>query len=1016
MEFIKRFIFPFLLVVLTVFISFLNYTPGTFLTGWDTLHPEFNFAQNFSNIFFGVFRTDQGLGAVAAHAHMAELPRLVLLWLFSFIFPLSFLRYSIIFLCFILGPLGVYFFTKRVLNLYNNLTIEQWSNSIPAFLASLIYIFNLGTVQHFYVPFEMFTIQYAALPWLFLTALRFIEKGTNLALLLFAIVTLLASPIAYASVLWYAYFAFLLLFLITYSVLKRQRKVLLRSLFLVITTLVVNAYWILPNMYFLANGASNVSLAQTNKIFSDEAFLYNKEYGNILDTAILRNFLFSWTQSKDVHTTEDLLSAWKTHLNNPITLTIGYAVFVIVLIGILITLIRKKSIGIAFIPGFLFSLIMVMNMNPPFETLFSFLRETSPIFREALRFPFTKFSILLMFSMSFFFAVCLAQILKAGQKIKPAYLKSVLPLGIALVFSASLAFYGAPMFKGELINRQMRIAIPPYYFELFDYLSKKPQGARVAPLPLQSLWGWEYYNWRYQGAGFIWFGIKQPVLARDFDRWNAPNEQYFREMSTAVYSRDVGQIEALARKYRISYFLLDESVVFPGYKQNALWHYETHDTFKKSRHIKLEKQFGYLYLYKVDEFLTGEGYVQQPQNIISVAPQITGGFVDLATQNHGDYITLEEPDFTYFSRSFVDRYDRVDPANISFLGDKLILRLGKNKGYSLTDSWKSNDIFPEFMRNSYDLSIEEQGNPFIVDDEQFIFFPATSSPVNVSASLEVPENCGGALQSSKSRVIRLTDAVAFIARNGSSCGFITFSSAKQDFGSILIIEARNLKGLPTRLCISENITERCGIYTALDPGTSWKRYVFIIPPLPSGGSGYAVHFNTVGIGNEESENEIRFAQLIQIPYYRIANLSFVKNGYVLKTNGVSIISSLEINPTLYTTLISAKNNEDGLIALFKAFDPGWQAYQVNVKCQMSNVKCSLAMALPFLFGSEIGEHVEVNGWANGWLLNSINDQRSKIKDLIVIVYLPQYLEYAGFAILIITFCVLSGRVLLKRSE
>src|SRR3990170_4136061 len=100
MEFIKRFIFPFLLVVLTVFISFLNYTPGTFLTGWDTLHPEFNFAQNFSNIFFGVFRTDQGLGAVAAHAHMAELPRLVLLWLFSFIFPLSFLRYSIIFLCF----------------------------------------------------------------------------------------------------------------------------------------------------------------------------------------------------------------------------------------------------------------------------------------------------------------------------------------------------------------------------------------------------------------------------------------------------------------------------------------------------------------------------------------------------------------------------------------------------------------------------------------------------------------------------------------------------------------------------------------------------------------------------------------------------------------------------------------------------------------------------------------------------------------------------------------------------
>src|SRR3972149_2318830 len=108
-------LFPILIIFITGLISALNYTPGTFLTGWDTLHPEFNFGMSFSNILFGVFRTDQGLGAVAAHAHMAELPRIILLWLFSFVFPLSFLRYSIVFLAFILGPLGVYFFTKHIL-------------------------------------------------------------------------------------------------------------------------------------------------------------------------------------------------------------------------------------------------------------------------------------------------------------------------------------------------------------------------------------------------------------------------------------------------------------------------------------------------------------------------------------------------------------------------------------------------------------------------------------------------------------------------------------------------------------------------------------------------------------------------------------------------------------------------------------------------------------------------------------------------------------------------------------
>lgn len=1003
-------LFPALIIFITGLISALNYSPGTFLSGWDTLHPEFNFGQAFSNIIFGVFRTDQGLGAVAAHAHMSELPRIILLWLLSFALPLSFLRYSIIFLSFILGPLGVYFFIKHTLRT-NSQLIALRSRAVEgsAFLGSLVYIFNLGTVQHFYVPFEMFVIQYAALPWLFLLVLIYIEKPTRLILLLFALTTFFASPMAYASVLWYVYFASLLLFLAAYSVLARNKKILRRSLFLVMITLVVNAYWILPNIYFLLNSAGNVSQAQTNKIFSDEAFLYNKEYGNILDTALLRNFLFSWSAQRDVHTTQDLMAPWKQHLANPLVLSIGYLVFIFSLAGIIIALIKKNAILLALIPSTLFSLIMVMNMNPPFEALFSLLRETSSLFREALRFPFTKFSILLMFPLSVFFGVASAQLLRLFEKIKISFV-------IAVLLGAGLIFYGFPMFQGQLINSRMRIAIPKEYFELFDYLSNKPADARVAPLPLSSMWGWEYYNWPvqqaqggpaqnergggYQGAGFIWFGIKQPVLARDFDRWNPSNEQYFREMSTALYSRDTERIEALARKYRVSYFLLDKNVIFPGGKPNALWHYETSDTFNKSSNIKLDKRFGNLYLYKIDEFLTGRGFLQTLKNITSIGPKITGGFVDLAAQTYGDYFSSDNPDFTYFSRSLVNRYDRVDPSNVSFLDNTLLLKLGKNKGYSLTDSWKSNDIFPEFMRSSYDLSIEEQGRPFIIDDEQFIFFPVVGQPLDISTSLKVSEGCKLPLQN-------LDKTVTFKAKSTSSCGFITFPSAKQDFGSLLIIEARNVSGLPIRLCISEFITSRCGIYTSLDKGNSWKRYVFMIPPQPSGASGYAVHFNSVGIGKDESVNDLRFAQLVQIPYYRIANLSFVKEGYVPQLNGISSISSKEINPALYTADLSIENNKKGLVILFKAYDEGWQAYQVqNSKLK---VKSFLNLAFPFIFGSEIKEHVEVNDWANGWLLDESRSMNQESR--IVIVYLPQYLEYAGFALLIMTFGILSGRFL-----
>src|SRR3990167_4638809 len=87
------FVFPLILIITSVILSLQNYTPGTFLSGWDTLHPEFNFKLNIMRTFFGVFRPEQGLGAVAAHAHMVELPRIAILYALHFFFPLAQLRY-----------------------------------------------------------------------------------------------------------------------------------------------------------------------------------------------------------------------------------------------------------------------------------------------------------------------------------------------------------------------------------------------------------------------------------------------------------------------------------------------------------------------------------------------------------------------------------------------------------------------------------------------------------------------------------------------------------------------------------------------------------------------------------------------------------------------------------------------------------------------------------------------------------------------------------------------------------
>ena len=93
-SFLSKWFYVIVLFILSLLLIWQNYAPNTYLTGWDTLHPEFSFPENLQRLLFGVWRPEQGLGAVAGHSHMADLPRVVLLWLWSFFLPISMLRYT----------------------------------------------------------------------------------------------------------------------------------------------------------------------------------------------------------------------------------------------------------------------------------------------------------------------------------------------------------------------------------------------------------------------------------------------------------------------------------------------------------------------------------------------------------------------------------------------------------------------------------------------------------------------------------------------------------------------------------------------------------------------------------------------------------------------------------------------------------------------------------------------------------------------------------------------------------
>ena len=642
---INKHIFPIIIVAIVIVIAAANYEPGTILSGWDTLHPEFNFGEYFKRIFFGAWQEHQGLGSLAAQAHASELPRIIFYYIMSFVIPDSFLRYSYFFIALILGPLGVFYFLRDVI--FNK---RKEKRNYFSFLGALFYLLNLITVQHFFVPFEMFATHYASLGWLFLFALKYIFYGERKLCLYFAICTILASSMAHTATLWYSYFFTIVIFLGVFNIFTRNKAFLKRSLFIVFITIFLNLFWILPDLYFLFTSADSIAKSKIHTLFTQEAFIQNASFGRIQDLAIFKNFLFNWGVYEGNGHFDLLLKEWQVHLQNSLILLLGYVFSFIILLGLFNSIKNRNKTQLSFLTILAISVFFWLNINPPFGFIFIFFQDNIPLFKEALRFPFTKFSILLIFSSAIYFSLGLSFLDEISQKIKKNVLFSKFLL---LSISILLIIYMYPAFKGYLISPHMRVSIPKEYQDLFNWLDKKEPG-KVANLPIHTFWGWTYYDWGYQGAGFLWFGIKYPLLDREFDRWSPINEQYSSEMSYAIYSKDSKLFKNVLEKYNIKYVLIDKSVIAPdSYNNSKLLFFDETENLLKENNLTESANFGKISIYenKVNE----KNNVFLIKNPASIEPSAKILYKDYAFSEYGDYIAKNDHSQIYFPfRDIVD--------------------------------------------------------------------------------------------------------------------------------------------------------------------------------------------------------------------------------------------------------------------------------------------------------------------------------------------------------------------------
>ena len=621
----KKFIlsnkYPIIIAIFGIIISALNYTPGTWQTSWDTLHPEFNWSVNISRHLWGMWQENQGLGNVGGHSHAADLPRILTLFIADLFFPRQFLRYFWAFITFLAGPLGTYFFLKKIVFR----TIKDKSKKeIISFVGGLYYMLNLGTIQQFYVQLEMYTTLYGFMPWIFLYLAETIVEGRK-KLPKLALAVFLGTPMAYAITVFISFYITLISYTLVQVLLSGKSKFFLYLKRFLLGHLVIigmSLYWLLPSLYFGINDSDFVSESKINTHFSVDIFAHNVKHGNIKDLFLNKGFLLDWRNYDfDEGSFYFMMTEWNKHILSTEGVVIEFVVVGLLIIGMAYGLLKRKRGFIPIYSVFLISSFMFMSINPPLGFLFTWITDLSSTIREMYRNPYTKFSVQLIFAYSVFmsyFALLLWDLL---SRVPLQRIKISKPIILAIFFGVLLNFYMLPIYKGELLSKDVRHNIPNEYFELFDWLNAQADERRVATLPVPNFWGWEYYNWGYQGSGFIWFGAKQSFLQRDFDRWNQYNQQYYVEMSNAIYSSDIDYMDEVIERYGIGYVVFDKNTIPAGHDISVLAADEISKMFKESDELSLAKTFGHIEVYVSNEVRINQFFqLRSDQEIIIDKP------------------------------------------------------------------------------------------------------------------------------------------------------------------------------------------------------------------------------------------------------------------------------------------------------------------------------------------------------------------------------------------------------------
>ncbi len=1068
---VRRHIWPIVfLSAITAFLFVANLRLGTWLIGWDSYTPNLHFTANFERNFFGVWQESRGLGLPDGMSHIANFLHTLVIWLLAFIAPENQLRYIYHLGCLWVGGLGLYVITHFLSR-----------KRIAPTLAALFYMFNFATLQMFHLPLEVFSVHFAALPWLSWSLLKYFEKPSAFKLFLFAVLTFVFTPQSYVPTIFAVY---LFSFLITVFTQFRTPQFLKKAIVVTLILCLVNAFWAVPYAFNMTKNLQVIGNGKINHLSNETILLNNQEYGDFSSTALFQGLYLSFLNSKNTQITPFIMQPWINHWKSPIVQGIGWSFFALIVLGIVGILLQRKWRYVPFLFMWIFAFLILGNDIPGLSFFFFFLSKYVPVFSSAFRFVFTKYSLLYVFSSAVLFSVAMEFLI--GKK-------KVWQLIVTTLFCGALFYYALPSFQGHFFYNKLQVKIPAEYFELIEFFNNRPVSERVDIMPHADLWGWTYNTWGFVGSGFIWQGIQQPTMDGAFYPWLPENENYYLEFTTALQSKNTETIKNILEKYHIDWLVIDESVKTEEVGAGS-HHIQELEKVLDETGVNLEKQMGSLKIYHVSQpqqsqfFLSKEKLTQvqeqdsrylrfdsifnlfksyissQKNNVhlpfhtlssdrqlknIAVIPQSpfhtldvtakvspTDDVLKINTQKDQRYLlptVVKKEGNTIVVQVFYPMTIHTSDAEELFSPEIYEFNLRPNREFGIYQVFVSSNVFELKESNDFtdqqlvsvtkdqvfplyiDAFKDAQSAPIILHEKEMVSkdiwekidqiestsYPlpnrasslkVTFSTLELAANLLSPDityNCDPLNRGTFHRTA-VENGVLYEARDRASiCENFGFGGIDTKLGYILHIKGESLsdKGLNFNVY---NWTTRRNDMEEILPTGKFDQFISLLPKQNVEGSGESVNLETKSFLRKTTKNKLETLSFYPLNINLAQDITIEpKQESIISDSATVTLKNVQKKGSFSYLLHVENDNEQGNVIFLQAFDDHWIAFPKNSPTQLF-------------------EHVKYNGWANAWLLPQGEYE-------VVILYWPQLLSFAGYAILVFTF-IGFGMIFLKSKK